>query len=537
MNGKLPFESIQCRLSTLSPLHLGTGDEYYPTHYVIHEGYLHALGDTQLARALGPAGLTQLAELAANGDDRSLRQIQAFIHGKAEQLIPEATHSIWVNPGIERQYAERVGRAAQRENNRTIHNNLAIARTFRNPHNHQPVLTGSSIKGALRTAVLDQLNGGQTTRDKDHHLQQRLLDTGGKIDRDPFYLLRVSDGTYHHPEGLLPGEIWFAVSRRRKPVQGRTASNLNTRLECIGPWRSRCFSFELRLQDPGLRHPHLPGGYPADWKNLAKTANRYYLPKLRDELIQLGLQAGYLDKQWISTCKQLLESELGQALDRNDAFLLHLGKHTGAQDKTLEGARSIKILGGKGQKPTFRQETTEVRLAARDTGDMQHLLPFGWVLVERTDRPLNATAELITAQAQDARKRLPIEQQWSERRLQAQQERERREQEAQEQAQRKAQEEQAERERQAELAKAPPEIQALEQFRTVLENDQASRDKGMGAPLAEPMRALTDQALQWPPEYRQQARELVGLALKHMGVDRKKNKKAKALWASLGEGS
>ena len=261
------------------------------------------------------------------------------------------------------------------------------------------------------------------------------------------------------------------------------------------------------------------------------------MPKLRDELIQLGLQAGYLDKQWISTCKQLLESELGQALDRNDAFLLHLGKHTGAQDKTLEGARSIKILGGKGQKPTFRQETTEVRLAARDTGDMQHLLPFGWVLVERTDRPLNATAELITAQAQDARKRLPIEQQWSERRLQAQQERERREQEAQEQAQRKAQEEQAERERQAELAKAPPEIQALEQFRTVLENDQASRDKGMGAPLAEPMRALTDQALQWPPEYRQQARELVGLALKHMGVDRKKNKKAKALWASLGEGS
>ena len=68
--------------------------------------------------------------------------------------------------------------------------------------------TGSSIKGALRTAVLDQLNGGQTTRDKDHHLQQRLLDTGGKIDRDPFFSrllfnfheLATSDDEQRHDE-------------------------------------------------------------------------------------------------------------------------------------------------------------------------------------------------------------------------------------------------------------------------------------------------------------------------------------------------
>lgn len=55
-------------------------------------------------------------------------------------------------------------------------------------------------------------------------------------------------------------------------------------------------------------------------------------------------------------------------------FLLRIGKHSGARAVTIDGIRSIKIMKGKGNKPSFEQEETTIWLTDHK--------PFGWLICE-----------------------------------------------------------------------------------------------------------------------------------------------------------
>jgi CRISPR-associated protein Csm5 len=80
----------------------------------------------------------------------------------------------------------------------------------------------------------------------------------------------------------------------------------------------------------------------------------------------------------------LLEA-LGPALERGDAFVLRVGRHSGAESVTLDGVRDIRIMQGRGT-ARFAQEATTVWLAAeRENITRGDLRPFGWLLVERAD--------------------------------------------------------------------------------------------------------------------------------------------------------
>ena len=78
-------------------------------------------------------------------------------------------------------------------------------------------------------------------------------------------------------------------------------------------------------------------------------------------------------------------ASIRQRLDNNDAFLLRVGRHSGAESVTLNGARSIKIMKGKGQQPDWEREAKTLWLATGDKADKRYLKPFGWLLVEMTE--------------------------------------------------------------------------------------------------------------------------------------------------------
>src|SRR5207237_7974826 len=74
-------------------------------------------------------------------------------------------------------YLQRVGNIVQREGTGEVINKLEIDRTAFNPVSRLPVLFGSSLKGAIRTALLDARNAGQPLahqQDKNIELQRRL---------------------------------------------------------------------------------------------------------------------------------------------------------------------------------------------------------------------------------------------------------------------------------------------------------------------------------------------------------------------------
>ena len=538
-----PFlRSHRCTLSTLSPVHLGTGEDYLPTHYIIDDGYLHAFSDMALLQGLGSRGLNNLLNIVEQGDPSALLAVRREILKHKDQLIPLASHSVMVHDGISSLYQQRVVNVAQVETGhqaRTINNALKIARIAANPFSHQPELTGSAIKGAIRTAWLDALLKKNPTAKNDRDFNRNpasvLLDSRNVTD-DPFYSLKVSDGQYQSAEGLAPTETLFAVGARRKRSDKYAARSLNTMLECLSPWRDQCFEFDIRLLDSTQRKDS--GLVPQTLQALVKACNDYYLPKLYDELAQLGDESGYLQPGWISSLKTLLsgQGELLKALMNQQAMLLRIGKHSGAEDKTLNGARSIKIIMGQGQAPEYRANTTQVRLAGSQQNQQTNLLPFGWVVIEFNDTNIPALRHVMHQQSEPARARLAKEQQRQSAKLEAARQRQQAAAEqARQQAEAKAKrlkEEQDERERQAALAAMTAEKRAIAELQETLKNSQAEKGRGPGSSLYTKTRDAVQQAAEWNTDDKTALKTVVLDIFNLLGVN-PKGDKPKALLKTL----
>jgi CRISPR-associated protein Csm5 len=571
------IQQHRCTLSTLGPVHLGTGEDYLPTHYIINDGYLHAFNDMALLKGLGPQGLNNLLSIVERGDASALLAVRREILRHKDQLIPLASHSVWVHNGISSLYQQRVVNVAQVETGRearTINNALKIARIAANPFSHIPELTGSAIKGAIRTAWLDALlkKNPQAKNDRDFKRDHsKVLLQNRSVTDDPFYSLKVSDATYQHAAGLAPTETLFAVGVRRKRSEKFGAHSLNTMLECLSPWRDRCFNFDIRFLDNRLRTEtgKDSGMVPTSLAEMAKACNDYYLPKLYDELAQLGDEGRYLDDGWVRSFKTLLsgQSPLLKALLEQKAMLLRIGKHSGAEDKTLNGAHSIKIIIGQGQAPEYRANTTQVRLAGSQQNQQTNLLPFGWVVIEFDDTHIPELRQVMRNQSAPARARMIQEQQrlqekavaakrqeeaFAAQQLQAAEAEAKRmaeeQAERERQAKRKAEaeakrlaEEQAEQARQAALAAMPPEKRAIAELQQAYIagkgdpanlKDQGEKGRGPGSPLYTRAREQILQASDWNTADKTELKALILEIFALLGVN-PKNGKPKDLLKTL----
>ena len=488
----------QLAITALSPVHIGTGEDLEPTGYVIEGEDLYRFSPEAALRALPAAAREELTKvLGAAPSVQLIKQVQAFFHRHSEALIAEAEHAMPVLPSIAAEYQQRVGKTAQREENgREIINQLAIARTYADVASGRPILPGSSLKGAMRTALLDLVNDGaslQQHRESNRDLQQRLF-RYKQFDLDPMRLVQIGDARDLSPMETYATEVRYAVNRKRQPVlkDGREipaqAENLRQVLECVPPLRPQAFIGQLGIQDvAGLSSLKLPdASLRWSFADIAAACNQFYQPILEREVLELRSR-GYLSAAWVNTVQQLL-TDRQSALESNQAFLLRVGRHSGAESVTINGVRSIKIMGAKGERPTFMEAAKTVWLAAGDIQQRAELLPFGWVLVESAPvgQPLPswpaALREGLAEQAGIASNHWY--QRTSERRdalstLAA--ERKARDRQRAEDAAREAQAEQAKAER---LANLSAEALKLEELRERLAQDRAAGRKEKGGELA-----------------------------------------------------
>lgn len=113
---------------------------------------------------------------------------------------------------------------------------------------------------------------------------------------------------------------------------------------------------------------------------------------------QLMQERGYLDETWRSTMQQLLTAAKSK-MQNGEAFLLRVGRHSGAESVTLRGVRDITIMMGREKQAEYAATAQTFWLAADEEKQSQNLLPFGWLLVEA--QPLSVPpgewSELVTA--------------------------------------------------------------------------------------------------------------------------------------------
>lgn len=561
------LDSYDLVFSTLSPVHIGTTEDYLPTNYVIDGDALYAFDSARLSGALPEQDRTRLLGIVSGKpEDTTLLEVQRLIHRHRDRCKSVASHYLPVVAGVRALYEERIGQVAQSEGRkRRVVNRLEIQRSFYNPVSQRPVLPGTSLKGAIRTALLDAVNRGQPLSGnektllkdrRDAHkanqaLQQRLLNYSFRdLDADPFRLIRVADAHWSGDSDVPASEIRFAVDRPRQVKAGKEQQTtmadergLYQLLETIPGLMLRTFQGQLQIHDlhwiPEPRKGRLPDSELRwSFEQIASACNRFYRPLLDNELDQLH-QRSYVHPNWYKQLRGLLDGELGQHLASNQAFLLRVGRHSGAEAVTLNNLRSIKIMLGKDKqtnKPRqiYESQPRTVWLAADAQKARSAMLPFGWVLVEQAGKAelpgLCAFAEAYQRDLRQwyANQRDALEAVEDELRVQQAEEQRRWE------AQRREAEEQAERERQ--LNELTEEQREIHKLRVLFERDQAANNKQPGGELASKTAELIAQGKAWPSEDRQQLADLAEKIYRFIGGSGKKKQERRIKIQALRDG-
>jgi CRISPR-associated protein Csm5 len=389
------LKTYRLALTPLSPIHIGCGEDFEPTNYVIDDGVLYGFDPSRAV--LNPLQTSKLTDAANRA---SLLGIQKFFKDNAQIFKAQADTLIPVSSGVATLYEQRVGRAANVEaSGNQVFNQLFIERTMHTGRVGLPYIPGSSFKGAVRTAMLDQLNHErQPLRDDNVQkgtpkLEARLFGHGdepNKFERSPLRLLKIAD-LMPAARGEPARRVMFGVNRKKKQIikdgKEMQPKGIAARKECILHGQYRAFVADAVL--PSL-NPHndskttpAPELRPIDLRAIAKQSNAYNQIRLRREMSVLDGR-GLVNPTWKQSIELLMAGALGKKLNSGDAFLIRLGRYGGAESKTLsgEGVANIKIMGARGQPPTFESTTKTVWLAAEQENDQKHLLPFGWAVVE-----------------------------------------------------------------------------------------------------------------------------------------------------------
>ncbi len=185
------MKHLDLELEVLSPVHVGTGDSLDPMSYLMREEdgtpYCYTVDTAAwIGHHPDPEGL---AERFAKSE---LPAIRAMV---AQELDPRAfgtARSKVASRDVFETYRKEMASQASRTS-------LLIGPNLRNQANQAPLVPGSSLKGAMRTAVIDYLDQEQglglkaaARRGKNGYTKalQRAL---GSIQDDAFKMLKVGD--------------------------------------------------------------------------------------------------------------------------------------------------------------------------------------------------------------------------------------------------------------------------------------------------------------------------------------------------------
>lgn len=146
-----PFIEIPLKIETLTPVHIGTGDDYYPTDYVIKNGKLYFLDRSKFTHHVKEEGKWEdFCNVSQKSGKEAIFEIRKFISGifdgnpKLADIC--SLYSVDVSQGTSNIYNENI----QSTNSQ---NQLEIQRMYRSGIDLKPVIPGSSVKGAFMTAL------------------------------------------------------------------------------------------------------------------------------------------------------------------------------------------------------------------------------------------------------------------------------------------------------------------------------------------------------------------------------------------------
>ena len=368
---------IKIRLHVISPIHIGCGDVYEPTSFLIDEKRkkLIEFDPVDFVKSLNSKEMEDFNRIASS--DNLLLIFKAIKRFYKPSI---KGREIDVTDFLVNHYKKILSMGTY--DRKAVINQFTIEKTAFNLNSNSPYIPGSSLKGAIRTAYLGKLANDNEIKEfwkTPRLLDQRDLETTlldlqkgkEKMSSDPFRMLKISDLL---PAGDVLTKIVYAVNKKKKNSDKELLADKGEVyhiFEVIEP--GAVFEGAINLEEP------------ADSSNIK-------LPIRRDFLISLNKFYVPLLEEEIKICKRidvkppLINQINNRFKDRinKDAFIIRLGRHSGAEAVTIEGNRYIKIMQGRGKPPKYLDHATTIWLASDEPKpkNNSNLIPFGWAVIE-----------------------------------------------------------------------------------------------------------------------------------------------------------
>ncbi|MBT3715036.1 MAG: hypothetical protein HOG45_00525 [Deltaproteobacteria bacterium] len=385
------------KLEFLTPVSVGDGDTMDPMRYtIVKEGnnwIFHLLNIQQWL--MDESQDESLMNILENADYREVRrEIQTRFDpnksGKENLQKYSLAHlPLAANSTIPQKFTDEL-------NNPGSSDSLLIDTALRSSATHRMLIPGSSIKGAIRTAVIDWL-------DMEHDLQLKnsrkidfaLNDLLGQISENDFRALQINDFELPHEASILVNAVEKRLKEKRRestPKNTREASGalvFDARQAVFSCSSAALGSFKKSPQTLTIqqRRDGSPKTEIFDWSRLCRTVSDFYRKRFDDELEKFYRQphlsaTGTLLKP---VCERIAK------INPDSEMLLRVGHYSHIESMTITNVDPEK-------QTTYRQGKKFYPGTTRTLADGR--VPFGWCIMSLTSE--NDLKEWRFALSEDA---------------------------------------------------------------------------------------------------------------------------------------
>jgi CRISPR-associated protein Csm5 len=352
------MKDIQLKGTVLSPVHVGWGKELDPFCSFVRGNRLYHFEMSSVVQRFSEEERSEFLKLIKKNN---LVEIRKFLNTRLDP-DRDALAGIAVSESVAKEYSAKI------EDPR---NQLVFEPFFRNGHRFSPTIPGSSLKGAIRTAVIDTVFEdrnmtleGNTLRNP-RAMEARVLGYHS-IEEDPFKALKLEDVDLG-PESTIIYHV-FNYSPSRTDLTDLSLRFESTRSDLDGSKLS--FRTSLRFFE-GFRGKAIKMGKFSkkaismflEPEFVLAACKKFYMKNLQEEHEHF-----YVNSPFIEMSQRLIEVASKLAPDE---CLIRVGRFTHAESKSISRYRQIMVRERGGRSKSEKFGTT------RNLADGR--LPMGWI--------------------------------------------------------------------------------------------------------------------------------------------------------------
>lgn len=335
---------LKCEI--LSPVHIGSGQELDPLNYIIDGGKLYKVSLLKFVASMNDAERIRFENIITTGN---LIEIRKYV-GENIDKEKDSSYSLQVSPAIESLYRSKLN---------DIQNQLLIQPFIKTEGGHSAFMPGSSIKGALRTAIVSEIakkiNPQKPKGNKEENrFESKVLSYKDGKD-DPFRGLRIRDKCLKE-EDLIVREVRNVSKGKGKNLQTNKMQIICEVSHSSITGKQIEFDTVIFFDDKLFATKYLSNNFNIE--KIIKSCRDFYKEKMEYE------HGKFYKKSEVETFSaHLLDTPLDEK-----SFIIRLGRFSGVESVTLDNYRNPRPPGKK-------------RIWGTSRNIAEGLYPMGWVKI------------------------------------------------------------------------------------------------------------------------------------------------------------